>query len=136
MGIVYLARDSVLERPLALKQLPTNEDSPESVQRFRRIGVVTANHEQRLAIGAETQRMRAMLTAATQSLQLLEFAKRSVAVRITRSIQTASGATIDGQVEAVKCPEHALRRGRLDFAFRKVESFNDRLSFTATAIGV
>jgi hypothetical protein len=36
MGIVYQARDSVLARPLALKQLAADEDSPESLQRFRR----------------------------------------------------------------------------------------------------
>src|SRR5207248_7498106 len=75
---------------------------------FGHFRLIAANDEERLAVGREEHRVRAVLAAAAlKGAKLLRLIELAVTVRVADAVERRAAA-IDHDVEAVEGPEKAL----------------------------
>src|SRR5690606_13691227 len=72
--------------------------------------VISGNDIDRVAIGRQPQGVRTMFTSASKVLELHQFVVLVVSVGVARSIESASGTSIDRDVQVAEGMEQALRR--------------------------
>ena len=77
---------------------------------------VAGDDVERLAVGREDHRVRAVLAAAVELAEQLDLVERVVAVGVADAVEPALvlPAAVDDDVEAVERPEQALRLADLD----------------------
>ena len=76
----------------------------------RRLRVVAADDVERLAVGREPHRVRAVLAAALERLQLLDLVEHVVVLRRRDAIQPAAGAAVAHDVQRRPCATAAPAR--------------------------